>query len=150
MDSIDAALADLKLQSSPNYTATAKKFGVDRTTLSCRHKGVTAPPGFNPRAKALLSKQQTKGLVDYINKLTDRGLPPTAAMIRQFARDICGKEPGKNWAYRFVRSSENDLESGFLKGFDLSRKKADNKYQYKLYFDLVRSPNKSYFYTNIT
>ena len=34
MDSIEAALADLRLLNKPNFTATAKKHGCDRTTLS--------------------------------------------------------------------------------------------------------------------
>ena len=128
MDSIDAALADLKLQDTPNYTATAKKFNIDRTTLSRRHRGVTAPKGSSAGPTLLLSIEQRKGLVDYINELTNRGLPPTAAMVRQFAHDIGGKWPEKNWVYRFVDSAENNLQSGFLKGFNLSRKKADNAY----------------------
>jgi len=33
MASIEAALADLALQDSPNYTATAKKFNINRSTL---------------------------------------------------------------------------------------------------------------------
>ena len=41
MDSIEAALADLKLQETLNYTVTAKKYRVDRTTLSRRRRGVT-------------------------------------------------------------------------------------------------------------
>ncbi len=42
MASIEAALADLALQDSSNYTATAKKFNINRSTLSRRHRGKTA------------------------------------------------------------------------------------------------------------
>jgi len=41
MDSIEAALAVLDLQSKPNYTQTAKEYGVDRSTLSRRHRNIT-------------------------------------------------------------------------------------------------------------
>jgi len=41
MDPIDAALAALSLQSKPNYTQTAKEYGVDRSTLSRRHRNIT-------------------------------------------------------------------------------------------------------------
>ena len=37
MDPIDAALAALSLQLKPNYTQTAKEYGVDRSTLLRRH-----------------------------------------------------------------------------------------------------------------
>jgi hypothetical protein len=140
MDSINAALAALELQDPPNYTATAKLYNIDRTTLSRRHRGITAAKGSAPPPTSLLSFQQKKDLVRYINQLTNRGLPPTVAMVRQFACNISGKWPGKNWVYRFVDSEKNGLQSGFLTGFDLSRKKADNAYEYQLYFDLVGDP----------
>jgi hypothetical protein len=38
---IEAAIADLESQSRINYSAAAKKWHVDRTTLSRRHKGET-------------------------------------------------------------------------------------------------------------
>ena len=41
MDPINAALAALELQDSPNYTWTAKEFNVNRTTLSRRHRRIT-------------------------------------------------------------------------------------------------------------
>ena len=41
MDSIEAALAALNLQSKPNYTQTANEYGVDRSTLSRRHRNIT-------------------------------------------------------------------------------------------------------------
>ena len=147
MDPIDAAFAALKSQKSPNYTATAKKFGVDRTTLSRRHRGITAAKGVNPSPLAILSPTQKKTFISYINELTRRGTPPTARMVARFAAEISGRQPGKNWVNRFVRSTRNELESGFLMGFDLVRKKADNNYQYKLYFELVcTSPNHQILY----
>ena len=41
MDPINAALATLSLQSKPNYTQTAKEYGVDRSTLSRRYCNIT-------------------------------------------------------------------------------------------------------------
>ena len=40
MQAIDKALKDLASQESPNYSATARKYGIDRTTLSRRHRGL--------------------------------------------------------------------------------------------------------------
>ncbi len=39
--------------------------------------------------------------------------------------------------YEFVRRHSDILQSKFLQEADLERKKADNAYQYQLYFDLV-------------
>ena len=150
MDSIEAALAALKLQKTPNYTATAKKFGIDRTTLSRRHRGITAPRGANPNSQALLSPAQKKVFINYINKLTKRGIPPTARMANRFAAEISGRQPGKNWLNRFIRSAKGELALSFLTGFDLTRKKADNVYQYERYFELVCDPYMAKFHTNIS
>ena len=128
MDSIDAALADLALQNTPNYTATAKKYNVVRSTLSRRHRDVTASLGSNGNGPQLLSEEQTKGLINYINQLTDRGLSSINAMVRTFARDISEKWSGKNWVYNFIKFKKNSLTSGFLNEADLCRKKADNVY----------------------
>jgi hypothetical protein len=40
-DRIELAIADLESQESLNYTVTAKKWNIDRSTLSRRHRGVT-------------------------------------------------------------------------------------------------------------
>ena len=149
MDPIEAALASLESQKTPNYTATAKQFGVNRTTLSRRHRGITAPRGANPSSQALLSPAQKGVCIDYINELTKRGIPPTARMVARFVAEISGKQPGKNWVNRFVKSAQNELASSFLTGFDLARKKADNIYQYERYFELVCNPPMVKFYTNI-
>ena len=137
MASIAAALADLALQESPNYTATAKKFNINRSTLSRRHRGITVSVKESKQTTSILSNQQEKELIRYINKLTERDIPSLNAMIRVFAYNISGKQPGKNWSYEFVRRHSDILQSKFLQGADLERKKADNAYQYQLYFDLV-------------
>ena len=96
---IEVALADLALKDSPNYAATAKKnFNVNRSTLSRRHRGITASVKESKQTTSIHSNQQEKELIRYINKLTERGIPPTNAMIRVFAHNISGKQPGKNWS----------------------------------------------------
>ena len=91
IDPIEAALAALKSQKTPNYTATAKKFGIDRTTLSRRHRGITAAKGTNPYPSAVLSPTQRKVCIDYINKLTKRGTPSTARIIARFTAKVSEK-----------------------------------------------------------
>jgi hypothetical protein len=46
----------------------------------------------------LLSFQQEADLVEYINKLTKKGLPPTTAMVRNFAEQMASKRPGNSWS----------------------------------------------------
>jgi Tc5 transposase DNA-binding domain len=108
-----------------------------RTTMYRRARGKIQPRDQYINNASLLTKQQQLTLVNEINRLTDHGLPPTNAMVRNFAMEIAKKRPGKNWVYRFVDTHSKTLKSGFLSGLDLSRKKADNTYQYALYFQLV-------------
>jgi len=58
-------------------------------------------------------------------------------MIRNFAFNISKKIPGKNWPTRFISKYSSKLDSGFLKGFDLSQKKANSLEAYRRYFKLL-------------
>jgi hypothetical protein len=93
MDSIEAALAALNLQSKPNYTQTAKEYGVDQSTLSRRHRNITGSKADGYNNQSFLTQQQSNMLINYINKLTKQGLPPTVAMVETFAQEIAGKRP---------------------------------------------------------
>jgi len=137
MTSIEAALADLALQDSSNYTATAKKFNINRSTLSRRHRDKTVFVKKSKQTTSIFSNQQEKELIRYINKLIERDISSLNVMIRVFAYNISGKQSGKNWSYEFVQRHSDILQSKFLQGADLERKKVDNAYQYQLYFDLV-------------
>jgi membrane-bound lytic murein transglycosylase B len=137
MAPIDDALDDLNSQKTPQISQTAKKYGVDRSTLSRRFNGLTKPRVLAIDQTAILTKQQEITLVKYISQLVEEGLPPTNAMVRNFAWDISKKEPGKNWVYRFIERHKDQLESRFMSAMDSSRKKADNWFDYKLYFELV-------------
>jgi len=96
MTSIETALADLALQDSSNYTATAKKFNINRSTLSRRHRGKTIFVKKSKQTTSILSNQQEKELIRYINKLIERDISSFNVMIRVFAYNISGKQSGKN------------------------------------------------------
>lgn len=60
-----------------------------RTTLYNRFYGLTVPHAeaiANTRLK--LSTAQEKTLMTYINKLSDRGLPPTPSIMRNIAEEL--------------------------------------------------------------
>src|SRR5689334_418095 len=141
MRPIDNALNDLKSQEVPNIKATAEKWKVDRATLSKKFNGKTRPQhDADHLYKCKLSPPQEKVLVDYINKLSVRGIPPVVQMIRNFAYDVAKVQVGKNWPRNFINRHKDQLDSGFLKTMELCRKKADNPRTYALYFELVCSP----------
>jgi len=96
MTLIETALTDLALQDSSNYTATAKKFNINQSTLSRRHRNKTAFVKKSKQTTSILSNQQEKELIRYINKLIERDIPSFNVMIRVFAYNISEKQPGKN------------------------------------------------------
>ena len=100
---MESAIADLESQSRVNYSATAKKWGIKRTTLSRRHKGQT---GTREDAASYIHRKltdvQEETLIKYINKLSDRGLPPTPQIVKNLAEEIIHDELGSNWVSRFI------------------------------------------------
>src|SRR6266566_2442863 len=147
MQPIEAALAALKSLKPgeiPDFTATAKKYGVQRSTLSRRYHGVTGSREAQYENQQLLSHAQEKVLVDYINELTERGLPPSHEMIRNFAEEICGKEPGKNWPSRFVERHNTKICTGWTTSQDQCRHRADPAAKYALYFELLKREFEKY------
>ena len=119
MDQIGRALADLRLQDKPNIQATAKKHGVDRTTLSRRWRCVHRSKEDGYDSQRLLNSAQSEALIKYINDLTERGLSPTNDMVRTFALHIAGRLPGPHWASRWVKAHDSELKSGYLTLIDL-------------------------------
>jgi AraC-like DNA-binding protein len=120
-----------------NYTAIAKRFGVERSMLSRRHRGVTSSKANQYEQQRILTNQHEKELINYINKLTDRGLFASHEMLRNFAKEITGEKPGKHWPGRFLKRHQDDLISTYTTAIDAARKRADSAYKYALYFELL-------------
>lgn len=136
--SLELALENLSIQDRPNMRGTAKKFGVQESTLRRRWKGQT----LSRKAAASLHRRkltdaQEESLIGQINKLTERGLPPTSRMVRNFAEEIIKSSVGKNWTSDFVKRHSTRLKSLYLKNIDSKRKKSEFAASYKQYYDLV-------------
>ncbi|KAF2194321.1 hypothetical protein K469DRAFT_783349 [Zopfia rhizophila CBS 207.26] len=75
---IQKALEDLESQVVPNYSAAARKFKINHKTLQLRHKGISKPrERAYSESHMLLAIEQEEALIQHINNLSDRGLPPT-------------------------------------------------------------------------
>ncbi|EED19172.1 F-box domain protein [Talaromyces stipitatus ATCC 10500] len=120
-----------------NFTLVAKMYGVDRTTLSRRYRGVTGSKEAHYDNQRLLNDHQSKKLIQWIEILCEKGLPPTPYMIANFAHEITGRNPGKNWASRWLNKHPNALVSRYSTGIDRNRKRADCAWSYALYFELI-------------
>ena len=138
--SIELALESLTLQDAPSINATAKKFGVVESTLRRRWKGETVPRiEANSIHRQKLTNAQEASLIQTINRLTDRGIPPTGRIVRNLAEEVVGGSVEKNWTKRFVGRHKDELKSLYLKNIDSKRTKSEYISIYKQFYDLVNS-----------
>ena len=110
-----------------------------RTTVARQKLGQTVCRAQYIESKCLLSRVQQKILVKHINQCSSKGFAPTIAIVRNMAEEIAKKMPRKNWVSQFIKTHNDELDSGFLDTIDIARQKADNWWEYKLYFDKVLS-----------
>jgi hypothetical protein len=112
MEAIDKALAAIdahELGDELCYQKYADKYGVKRVTLSRRHQGLQAPRTSKAINQRLLHPQQELELVRYIETLSKRALPPTRAMIQNFASDLGGRRASDSWVTRFLMHTRGIL-----------------------------------------
>jgi hypothetical protein len=147
MDPIEAALAAIEsLEPGEKlvYAQIAKKYGVEPTTLARRHKGASTSRNTKAQNQQALHPQQEAELVRHIERLNRQGLPPTRAMIRNFASQIAQRELGEHWVDRFVQRHPDELISKWTTAMDNSRHKADSGKKYSLYSNLMREKIEQY------
>jgi len=65
-------------------------------------------------------------------------------MVRNFAFEISRITPGKNWVSRFIKRHKNKIKSSYLAPANIARKWADNPYQYKLFYELLKEKIEKY------
>ncbi|OXV05138.1 hypothetical protein Egran_07094 [Elaphomyces granulatus] len=108
---IKLALNDLKSHKSPNYTATANKYNVDRNTLSRRYKGICMSNHDEHSAyQNFLPDAQEEVILGYINDLSDRGMPPTPQILENIVIEIVKQPIGRNWITRFCQRYRNEIK----------------------------------------
>jgi hypothetical protein len=138
MASIDKAIGFLKSSESENISGAARKFNVNRSTLSKRFRGKTRSTAQGYQTQQLLTRKQELMLVKQINKLSEWCLPPTPSMVRAWAAALCGTAPGKNWAGAFGVRHKDELDCKYLNTIDLERHKADSEHSYRQYFAVLK------------
>jgi transcriptional regulator with XRE-family HTH domain len=132
------AITELDAQLLPNYNTVANKYGLNRSTLSRWHQGKQrSRASANLICRQYLTTAEEASLVGYINKLTDRGIPPTASIVRNLAEEMIGRSVGKNWTGQFVKCYKNRLKSLYLYNIDKDRVKAEYPPIFDHYYKLV-------------
>ena len=147
MAPIDNALAhigSLKPGDKLCYQTIADDYGVERSTLSRRHRAISQPPTTKNINQQKLDPQQEQELVKYIQGLTARHLSPTRDMIQNFASTIAKEPVSESWVTRFINRHSIHLISQWVTGMDANRHNADSGHKYKLYFDLLQQKISKY------
>ena len=142
MDPIQEAITYLESDEAgddSSYRKVAKKFNVDRTTLSRRHQGKQVNNEAKAEHQLLLSPQQEQELMLYIERCVRRGLPPTREMLRNFAGTIVNREVSDSGVTRFLQRHNAHLITKWSAGIDRNCHQADTRERYQLYFDLLHS-----------
>lgn len=141
---LDEANVFLNSQDIPQISEAARKFQVERSTLSKKFHCQSGTRAQSAQHKQFLSTTQERTLIKHINRLCERGFPPTPCMVANIAGQIAKKQPGKDWTSRFVKRWSNKVDSRYLNTLDFSRHKAESKGSFKLYFDTLRSKIEQY------
>ena len=122
----------------PNIKKVADEFEVTRSRLSRRVRGVTRSwEAYLDEEVRYLTTAQEKQLVKQINKLTDRGIPPTSQIVMNLAKELCGEEPDRDWVGRSVKKYGKVLKSGYLRCIANERIKAEYIPNFTLFFSLL-------------
>jgi transposase-like protein len=123
---IELALADLNKQSIPNFSGTAREYGVHRTTLQRRFEGTQQSyRAAHEDSHQCLTTVQEEVLIDFINRLTDRSLPPTSQIVKNIAEELRGGPVNKNWVSDFTRRHKDRLHIYYLRTINSKRVKAE-------------------------
>jgi hypothetical protein len=94
---VTAAVLAIRRGEFKDYSNAAKKYHCSHTAIIRRIKGETKTrQEANSFYNQCLTNDQEETLISRINKLTDRGLPPTTQIIRNLAEEIRGEPVGKN------------------------------------------------------
>src|SRR5271156_5640286 len=99
---LEKAISDLKSQKKPQYGEIADKYNLDRSTLKRRflHQTVSNQEAHSIHQK-LFTDAQEETLLDYIAKLTARGIPPTPQILKNLVVEIVEHPIGECWVRRF-------------------------------------------------
>jgi hypothetical protein len=137
MAPIDDAVAAIRASDGQKIGTVARAFGVHRTTLSRRIHGQATSRRLFAQRRQLLTPQAERLLIREIWRLCEWCLPPTPAMVRVWAGQISGKEPGKNWSAGFRRRHEATLDQRYLNTLDLERHRSESESSFRQYFTIL-------------
>ena len=135
---IQEAIRRLNRQEKLNYSEVARDLKLSRTLLMRRHKGETASrQEAISRTLKKLTNTKELALLLHIEKLTLQRTPPTPAVVRNIAQEICGQYIGHNWVTRFIKRHKSEINCVYLRYIDNLRVRAESVQSFEQFFELV-------------
>ena len=137
---MEKAINELNAQLMPNYTQISEKYSITCITLIRRFLGLyTSRQQATSLYYKLLTDIQEEALINQINKLTIRGIPPTIHIVKNLVEEMIGRLIHKNWTAHFVRRYSSRLKSLYLRNMDNLYIKSEYASYIEHFFDLVSS-----------
>jgi hypothetical protein len=138
---VTAAVAAIQRGEYTDYSKAARAFKCDRTSISKRIRLLTrSRKEADSFWRQCLTDTQERILIDRINYLSQRQMPPTSHIVRNLAEEIRGAPVGKNWTGQFIRRHKDELKSMYLRNIDNLRVTAEYRPMFELFFDTVSFP----------
>jgi Tc5 transposase DNA-binding domain len=135
---LELALTELREQAIPKPEPIARKYDVNITTLRRRFAGTQQSRNdARDETHKRLTKVQEETLISLISDFTERHIPPTSQLVKNFAEELVGGPVGKNWVGRFTARNKDKLHGAYLRNLDASRAKAENPANIKRFYDQV-------------
>jgi hypothetical protein len=135
---IDQAVAAIQRGEFTDYANAAKNFKCSQYGVSRRIRGLTkTKKEANSFWHQCLTIEQEEVLIDRINLLMDRAMPPTSHIVKNLAEEIRGGPVGKNWVGQFVKRHRVRLKSLYLRNIDNLRAGAEYAPMFQLFFSVV-------------
>ncbi len=112
---VDAVVAAIQRGEFTDYSNAAKHFECSHSAVSRRVRGLTkTKKEANSFWHQCLTIEQEEVLIDRINYLTNRAMPPTSHIVRNLAEEIRGGPVGKNWVGQFIKRHGLQLKSLYV------------------------------------
>jgi hypothetical protein len=140
MDPIQAAIEAYESQEPGEQLSVqevADNHGVWRSTMQRRMADQIVPRAEHTTNTRKLSPQQEDELVLYIESLTACCLPPTRAMIQNFAPKVAHERVSERWVSRFLIRHNNSLTPQWTDTMDRDRHQAGSGHRYKAFFEEI-------------
>ena len=132
---MDAAIKAIKRRECIRVAEAARNYLVDPTTLQRRMNGTQLSQADYAETRSILNQYEDSALLEWINNLSARGIPPTVAVVRNMIYEITDHWVGKNYVSSWVRRHADELALGYLRPINHVRSRANNFSQYKLFYN---------------